>query len=185
MNTPSSKFDNYPCGIGEPYIPNRTPFFNTPERIALLEERAKAWIGTPWRQNSMAVGVGVSCHNLPRALYAEAGFADFPDVGGSPAQATALNTMKAFLDGRPELQSIPWNEQLQAGDLLGLFIPMNNVGARIRKRTVNHLGVVLENQRFVHTLLKRNTMIDFFETPPWVQLVVDAWRPIETGSLSA
>lgn len=163
----------------------KTPFFNTPERIALLEERAKAWSGTPWRQNSMAIGVGVSCHNLPRAIYAESLFWNCPEIPGSPAEATALNLMEAFLDTRSELERFSVGWQLKPGDLVGLFIPINNVGVRIRGKVVNHLGVILEKNRFVHTLLKRNTMIDQVNTPPWSQIVVAAWRPIETGSLSA
>lgn len=171
------------------------PFFNTPERILRLNLAAERWRGTPWRANSMAAGVGVSCHNLPRALYMESQFAEMPQIVSTPAVATATNEMETFLDARPEFERVRSAERglrnkLLPGDLLGLFIPMDNVGRRLRQRVVNHLGVFLGNQKseiknqgsegwFVHTLMKKNTDVDLITVPPWSQILVAAWRPVE------
>lgn len=167
-----------------------TPFFSTLERVSKLEICAFAWRGTPWRLNSMAIGHGVSCHNLPRAIYSESGFSDFPEIIGTPSNATALNVMEGFLDARYELERLRTVDRglwtiLQPGDLVGLFVPIDNVGKRIRGRVVNHLGVMLKDSRFVHTLLKRNTCIDVISSPPWSQILLAAWRPIEKGAISA
>lgn len=171
------------------------PFFNTQDRILRLNLAAERWRGTPWRANSMAVGVGVSCHNLPRALYMESEFAELPQIVSTPAAATATNQMELFLDARPEFERVRsgegglWNALLP-GDLLGLFIPMDNVGRRLRQRVVNHLGVFLGNQKsemgnpkseswFIHTLMKKNTDMDLITVAPWSQILITAWRPIE------
>ena len=161
----------------------RVPFFCTADRILRLNLAAARWRGTPWRPNSSAVGVGVSCHNLPRALYIESHFLpeSFPKIESLPATATAENQMETFLDSRPEFEPIkPFNiATLQPGDLLGLFLPVDNVGRRIRSSCVNHLGVVLPNGWFIHTLMKKNTDVDLFAISPWSQIIKAAWRPIE------
>ncbi|HLX68854.1 MAG TPA: hypothetical protein VKV04_04420 [Verrucomicrobiae bacterium] len=161
---------------------NGVPFFNTPDRILRLNLAAAKWRGTPWRPNSSAAGVGVSCHNLPRALYIESQFLpeSFPKIESLPATATAENQMEAFLDGRPEFEPLqPFNAlTLQPGDLLGLFVPIDNVGKRIRNSCVNHLGVVLPEGWFIHTLMKKNTDVDLYSVSPWSQIIKAVWRPV-------
>ena len=148
---------------------------------------AAKWKGTPWRPNSSAVGVGVSCHNLPRSLYIESHFLNesFPKIESLPHQATAENQMETLLDARSEFERIPHSalripHSIMPGDLIGLFLPMDNVGKRIRKTCVNHLGVVLPEGMFVHTLMKKNTDIDSFLIPPWSGIIRAAWRPMES-----
>lgn len=173
----------------------RTPFFSTADRILRLNLAAEKWRGTPWRANSMAVGVGVSCHNLPRALYMESHFAELPNIEGNPISATTSNQMQEFLDARPEFERLRTGDCLsrhtgatadrlwtilEPGDLLGMFIPMDNVGRRVRKSCVNHLGVVLSRHWFIHTLMKKNTDLDHFAIPPWSQIIIAAWRPVES-----
>lgn len=161
-----------------PYFPPRWQKHNP--RLARLVIEAYRWKGTPWRANSSARGVGVSCHNLPRALYIESGAlrSDFPQIVETPATATALNRMEEFLDSRPEFLRL-YNSDFKPGDLLGMFIPIDSLGRRIRQRCVNHLGVLLTCNQFIHTLLGKNTDLDQFSIPPWSQIIVAAWRPME------
>jgi|GEM_PF-1578179 len=165
----------------------REPFFNSAERIERLQLMAELWKGTPWNQSSSALGVGVSCHNLPRALYIGCGALaeSFPFITSTPQVATATNQMEQFLDGRPEflrlarLPELPFLPVLRPGDLLGLFIPLDNLGRRIRQRCINHLGVLLPGNWFVHTLLTKNTDFDLIHVSPWCQILMAAWRPLE------
>lgn len=161
-------------------------FFTTSERIERLLLTVELWKGTPWRPNSFARGVGVSCHNLPRCLYVESGALDksFPTIESTPQAATASNPMETFLDARPEFLRLQPKDGallplIQPGDLLGLFIPINNVGGRIRQKCINHLGVLLPQNWFVHTLMKKNTDTDLIHVSPWSQILRAAWRPLE------
>jgi hypothetical protein len=162
-----------------PYFPPQEQKHNP--RLAQLVVSAYRWVGTPWRLNSSARGVGVSCHNLPRALYIESGALppDFPRIADTPAGATALNRIEEFLDNRPEFLRLHDND-FQSGDLLGMFVPIDSVGRRIRQRCVNHLGVALPGKQLIHTLLYRNTGLDQFSIPPWSQTIIAAWRPLES-----
>jgi hypothetical protein len=158
-----------------------TPYFRTDERVSRLVNRANLLLGTPWRPNSCEAGVGMSCHNLPRDLYIENGHLsqNFPLLESTPATATALNEMEVFLNGRPEFERIALCG-LCAGDLLGMCIPISSVGKRLRHRSVNHLGVLLPKSWFVHVLMKKNTDKDLLNVPPWSQILIAAWRPLET-----
>jgi len=161
-------------------------FFNSAERIERLLLTAELWKGTPWRANSSALGVGVSCHNTPRALYVGSGALEksFPMVGGTPQSATASNQMEAFLDSRPEFMRLQPKDGvllplIQPGDMLGMFIPIDNVGRRIRHKCINHLGVLLLQNWFIHTLMKKNTDTDLIHVTPWSTILRAAWRPLE------
>jgi hypothetical protein len=162
-------------------------FFNSEERMGRLLLSAQIWKGTPWRMNSCALGVGVSCHNLPLALYRESGALDktFPTLQSTPAEATATNAIETFLDGRAEFVRIKSKDGallplLQPGDLLGMFIPIDNVGRRLRNKCINHLGVLLPQNWFVHTLMKKNTGMDLIHVTPWSTILRAAWRPLES-----
>lgn len=166
----------------------KATYFNTRSRLDALTDAAINWHGTPWVQNSSARHVGVSCHNLPRALYIESGALteDFPMMQSTPAESTALNAMELFIDGRPEFARLRNPEGgpvpllfLQPGDLIGMFIRIDSVGRRLRQRCVNHLGVLLRANRFSHVLIKKNTDEDLINVPPWSQIQVAAWRPME------
>ena len=154
------------------------PFFNTPERIAALAASAEAWLGTPWCANSAARGPrgGVACHNLPRAIYLESGFLSesFPALVGdpNPSRFSRVSAMETWLDARPEFARLTGFElaQLQPGDLIGLSIG----------NCVNHLGVVLPGGDFIHVLMRKNTDLDQYATPPWSQRLTAVWRPVES-----
>jgi cell wall-associated NlpC family hydrolase len=142
---------------------------------------ARRWLGTPWCANSFCCGLrgGVSCHNLPREIYIEAGIlaSDFPRIAGDPRGATANNEMEIFLDQRPEFVRIELSAA-QPGDLIGLFIPIDAVGHRVRERCVNHLAVMLPGNEFIHVLVYGATRVDQINVPPWQQRLIAVWRPL-------
>lgn len=154
------------------------PFYTTPERTAALAIEAELWLGTPWCANSEALGVrgGVSCHNLPRALYIRTGALapSFPKIQGKPNRHARRSDMETFLDARPEFERVPiegpLKEIVQTGDLLGLRI----------YHCVDHLGVCVGSS-FIHVLMHKHTSLDLFRVSPWAERVKAIWRPIERG----
>jgi len=157
------------------------PFFRTEERVAHLLFTAELWRGTPWCANSDARGPrgGVSCHNLPRAIYLECGALreSFPKIVGDPnaSRHATESAMEKYIDARPEfLRLLPSDlrspiSDLRAGDLLGLRI----------YNVCDHLGLYLGNGVFVHVLMHKNTDFDMVHTPPWQQRIIAAWRLLD------
>ncbi len=158
--------------------PKMNPFFAVikqefySHRITVLQHAAERWIGTPWVANSEAQGLGVSCHNLPRAIYIECGALpkDFPPIVGDPTQSrhTKKSAIVDFVSSRSEFVRVDKN-QLQPGDLLGL---------RIHK-CIDHLGLVLDEYWFLHVLMHKHTCKDLIRGLPWDQRIETAWRIIQ------
>lgn len=148
-------------------------WFNTPDRVAALVAAANNWRGTPWSANAEACGSdgGVSCHNLVRSLYIEAGFLslEYPHIAGSPAQTrhSTESVITPWIDARPEFHRVSADESLLAGDLLGLRI----------YHAVGHLGIVLPNEQFVHVLMHKRTTIDELSDATWFTRIDAIWRP--------
>ncbi len=148
-----------------------SPYFNGHERTAQLLYHAGLWRGTPWMANSDARGVGVSCHNLPRAIYMGCGAlsSSFPRVIGDPAATkhSRDSKMVPFLDSRPEFIRVDLSaEPPVPGDLLGIRI----------YKCIDHLGVYLGQRNFVHVLMHKTTSFDPVHVPPWSERIEAAWR---------
>ena len=149
-------------------------YFDSGAKTFRLWGVAKEWLGTPWAANSASRGPrgGVSCHNLPRAILIEVGHlrADFPEVTGDP-NATRHSTdsvIVPFLDSRKEFFRVPLGEKMRAGDLLGIRI----------YKTVDHLGLYVGSQTFVHVLMHQKTTTDSVVDPTWGERVQAIWRPV-------
>jgi cell wall-associated NlpC family hydrolase len=136
-----------------------------------LYMEAQRWLGTPWLPNSAEPGRGVSCHNLPRTILMNLGYLpqDFPPIIGVPQRGEKVSRMIAYVDGCKEFCPIDLSirgMQLEAGDLLGIRI----------YRCVDHLGLYLGAQRFVHVLMHKHVSFDCSGIPPWKQRIENAWR---------
>jgi cell wall-associated NlpC family hydrolase len=148
-------------------------YFQTHERVAKLLYVTSQWLGTPWCANSSSRGPrgGVSCHNLPRAIYLECGAVgeDFPVVRGDPNgfKHARISLMERFIDGRDEFRRVPV-DGLQPGDLIGLRI----------SHCVDHLGVVVTGLQFAHVLMHKHTALDNWHISPWRERILAAWRPV-------
>ncbi|HSM84611.1 MAG TPA: hypothetical protein VLT16_00610 [Candidatus Limnocylindrales bacterium] len=164
-------------------------WFNTPEKVSLLQFRAEHWIGTPFFPNSNTAGKrgGVSCQKLASALYKETGFAsiEVPEVAMSHARfAGADSLVEKWMDGRPEFVRVSPKEP-QPGDLLGFMI----------NRVVHHLGVMVLMQDspkqavpalrvFIHTLEHSGTNYATLFDPVWGSRLAVVWRPrLDKGGL--
>ena len=142
-------------------------FFASQERITKLVYVSGLWIGTPWAANSMSRGFGVSCHNLPLSIYKECGALpkDFVNIKGDPAKMkhATESIIAKFIDARKEFVRV--DGELMPGDLVGIRI----------YRHVDHLGLVLPGNSFIHVLVHKNTSIDLMVSP-WKERIKAAWR---------
>lgn len=149
------------------------PFFCSTERIDALEAESRRWIGTPWCPNSDAIGTsgGVSCHNLPRAIYIAIGALPraFPKVIGTPVgtKHSRQSVMEPWLDQQPEFTRVPNHAEIQPGDLVGLRI----------FACCDHLAIALRDTRIVHVLMRKHTAID--QIGSWTNRIMAVWRPME------
>ncbi len=148
---------------------------NSPERIAALDAACRRWVGTPWVANSDACGPrgGVSCHNLPRAIYIEAGFLTpaFPRMVGDPegTRHRKQSVMEPWLDARPEFIRLDRGAAICAGDLVGIRI----------FHCIDHLGVVGGDHKFLHVLQHKNAARDGLVDLTWSTRILAVWRPVE------
>ncbi|HVU27065.1 MAG TPA: hypothetical protein VHG71_04935 [Verrucomicrobiae bacterium] len=150
-------------------------FFNSLERRRKLHEEINSWLGTPWAANSAAKGErgGVSCHNLPIALYKACGHLTeaFPVVVSDPnvTRHKKQSVMEPFLDARPEFRRLNLEKEfLCIGDLIGLRI----------YHCTDHLGVLEEGAHFIHVLMHKKTAVDSLIDPTWRTRLTTAWRPV-------
>lgn len=157
------------------HLPSATaPYFNNAYRVAQLLYHAGLWMGTPWCANSASRGPrgGVSCHNLPRAIYMETGALpdDFPEIRGNPndTRHTRKSVIEPFLDARPEFRCVDLSET-RPGDLLGIRI----------YHCVDHLGLVLNERQFIHVLMHKRTCLDNWRVSPWSERILTVWRPMD------
>jgi cell wall-associated NlpC family hydrolase len=149
-------------------------WFNSPERVALLEFKAAKWLGTPWFPNSNTVGKGVSCQKLVSAIYREVGFADVPvqEVRMS-ARGLKRSLVEEFMEGRHEFHKLARTEELKAGDLLGFR----------SYEVVHHLGIVMTSSPdgaaslFVHVIFKGRVMFSSLNDAIYKSGLQAVWRP--------
>lgn len=150
-------------------------FFDTAERIALLEFKAGKWVGTPFFPNSNEMGPqgGVSCQKLCSEIYRACGFADLdvPEVPMSHAQfSNDRSLVEEFMAKREEFSAVPTHE-LQAGDLLGFRMG----------KVVHHSGIYLGGQElFIHATVGHGVTIASLRDGTWSSRLSLAWRPIRT-----
>ena len=149
-----------------------TPFFRAADRVEALAREAESWKGTPFRGNSSAKGVGVSCQKLAEALLRASGF-DCPEAPDVP-MALAMSTretggiLEPWMEAHPDRFLLVHGEP-EPGDLLGFRL----------WRTVHHLGVFLGGGLFVHVMEVSGVAIRPLADPTWGNRLSRVWRPIE------
>lgn len=131
-------------------------WYSSPARIFDLESAATGWLGTPFRENSAAIGPGggVSCHNLVAELYFESGFMPRFPVPTGRARAMIhgaadglLTQIDSLLGAR--LSPIDLSETPLPGDLIVM-----RAG-----RIFLHLGIVVTQRHFVHVVRQQGVLL--------------------------
>jgi cell wall-associated NlpC family hydrolase len=146
-------------------------WFNTPERIALLEFKAGKWIGTPFFSNGNTPGPqgGVSCQKLVAAIYSQCGFKDVevPDVKIASA---SLSQVEEFMAGREDFELLEDGQPVQPGDLIAMKL-----------RPTGHLGIVLNGRMFIHAMYHIGTVVSSLDDPTYSTRLARVWRPKEVS----
>jgi len=120
-------------------------------RARMLEDAASGWLGTPYRHGGTD-GYGVDCSALVQSVMEELGV-ELP------------RTTRAQ---RREGRTIDRSEA-RAGDLVFF-----RIGSR-----VNHVGVMLGPDRFLHASLSRGVIVTELEEPYFARRLVDLRRVLE------
>jgi cell wall-associated NlpC family hydrolase len=143
-------------------------WFNTPERIALLEFKAAKWLGTRFLPNSDEPGRGVSCQKLASRIYSEAGFAsvEVPEVKMQHSMFSRDSLVEPFMDARPEFSAVSADGPVMIGDLLGFKCG----------RCVHHVGIVVSGG-FIHVTRAHPVQISRLLDATWFPLLRRIWRP--------
>lgn len=140
-------------------------WYDTPERIQLLDTVARSWLGTPFRENSAIKGPGggVSCHYLTAFIPFETGaFPRFDVPRGSIRQFlnSAPQAMLDFIDGQlgervgkiePRLDAI-W-----PGDILVLA----------ENGRTKHAATAMPQGRFIHVLFHDGVLLSELADPTY------------------
>lgn len=144
-------------------------WFNTPERIALLEFKAAKWLGTPWFPNGNTPGMGVSCQELVSAIYREVGFCNVKlDQERMTAKGLKESKVEKFMGERREFERIE-PRACAPGDMLGFKM----------YEVVHHVGIVISENTFIHVLYRDRVRLCSILDGTWSAVLRAAWRPIE------
>jgi len=149
-------------------------WFNTPERIALLNEVAASWVGTPFVANSRCKGKrgGVSCQMLAEQIYKECGCPlPFGAEKGSMrwAGVSKDSLILKYLEDKTEFLhyvASPSVGDLIAGDLMGF-----RIGG-----CIHHVGVCLGNGLFIHCMRGSSTLVCSVSDPTFARRLGCLWR---------
>jgi hypothetical protein len=152
-------------------------WYNSPERVAKLDEVARSWLGTPFRENSSAKGArgAVSCHQLVAAVYKESGFlsADFtPPVGYvHQLKTSAPQAIIDWIDAN-------LSERFSAVEPAGGFLPGDLIALRDDNDVLKHLGIVVSGRSFVHVLRMTGARISHLHDATFAPRIARIRRPM-------
>ena len=147
-----------------------TSWFNSPERIAKIQEVADSWVGTPFVANSRCKGKrgGVSCQMLAEQIYLECGVPlTFKAERGSMkwCGVSTESLIERFVEGQDGFFTAVDDSAL-AGDLIGFHIG----------GCLHHLGIALGEGLFIHCMRGTTTMICRLTSPTFSKRVAKIWR---------
>lgn len=120
-------------------------------RIRILEDAASSWLGTPYRHGGQD-GRGVDCSGLVRSIMEEFGV-ELPRTASDQSRI-----------GRPVEAG-----EARAGDLVFF-----RIGSR-----VNHVGVLLGPDRFLHASRSRGVVVTPLDEPYFARRLTDLRRVLE------
>lgn len=124
---------------------------NANDNVNLLKTAAK-WIGTPYKNNKSKRGV--DCSGLVNIIYKEV----FGETLEHSAAAMLKNNCKKIS-----------KRKLKTGDLV--FFKTNG-----RKEKINHVGVYLKSNRFIHASTSKGVMVSSLDEPYYKKTFVTAGR---------
>lgn len=126
----------------------------------MIIERAREWIGTPYRHQQMAKGFGCDCLGLLRGVYEE--------VTGLPSRKPPPYSPSWDEVGRQELMLAAANEHLLPTDTI---VPGCVLVFRMKRGAVaKHCGIVVAEDAMVHAHSSRGVVEETL-VPYWLSRV--------------
>lgn len=150
-----------------------TPFFNTDDARELLRSEAQSWVGTPFVPHAMVKQAGVDCVHLAAGIYLACGaMTEFkpPRYAIDGGQHNSKSQVLAFLDDNLCFEKLA-DQKPVAGDCVCLWL----------RGTIHHVGLMLDDQRFIHVLQNRRAEISSLAEPFWSTRVKAVYRPVKGG----
>ena len=133
-----------------------------------LEASAQAWVGTPWADNSAAIGRGVCCHLLLARVYHAAGWLPALEMPTGSSMHARGNDRPIMLEWFRGLGS-EWFLEVDAhepGDALLLHVG----------HVPHHLGLSLRGGRVLHVTCRQGVRI-VESGGQWERLLANTFRP--------
>ena len=155
----------------------------TKEEIDRLENVAASWVQTPFCPNSAVKGVGVSCHNLPTAIYFESGWLprfSVPDGPPMHGRASTRCLMEEAIDACPHFADVDPERICQTDwrrALAEIVQPGDLVCSR-PARIPHHLALALRGGLFIHVQYRGLTHIATNLPLPWACRLARIYRPL-------
>lgn len=147
-----------------------TPFFNTPERIQMLDLEAREWIGTPFAAHARIKHAGADCVGLIAGIYLAVGVLKryepgkyALDEGAHGAESKVI----AWLTGHPGFREIT-NGELTPGDVICFQL----------ERMPHHAGLALEHGDFIHALPQRFATVSSLRESFYRRKIRAIFRPV-------
>lgn len=142
-------------------------WFCTRDRLEALDQRVRAWIGTPFLRDSCEIGVGVCCSRFVGAVFREVGACEVDIPAGSTAHARfAVDSIVVpFMSGLSQFREVTEEARIP-GDILGIRIG----------RVVHHLGVMVHGTGFAHALDKVGVVVNAIDDATWASRITHVWR---------
>ena len=119
------------------------------ERARVLEGLAEHWVGTPYRRGGRGEG-GVDCSALAASVLGQLGV----DL---PRTTTAQRQVGLAIS----------RDEIEPGDLLFF---------RLGSKRVNHVGVALDRERFLHASSSRGVVVERLEQRYFARCLVEVRR---------
>ena len=168
----------------ERVAPNALSWFDSDEKIALLEADALSWVRTPFIENCAVKGRngGVSCHTLAAAIYRAVGFlpSDFTPPRGYVHKLTksAPEAILDFVDADPSVAGLFSRVEDLKVPLPGDLIALKHGGESESADVLKHLGIVLPQRRFVHVLRVIGVRISSLDDVTYAEHIAALRRPL-------
>lgn len=125
--------------VSEAWNPNNKKTTSTQKRLV---KESLAWVGTPYRYGGSDKGKGTDCSGLVLRVYQDVAGVKLPRQSRKQAEYCREINRKA----------------VRAGDLV-FFATGND------ERVISHVGIMIDEVRFVHASTKKGVIVSDMETP--------------------
>lgn len=149
-----------------------TAYFNSPDKILVLEKEAIQWVGTPFAAHQSVKRGGVDCVRLVAALYIATGFLrEFNPPRYAMGEGNHRHNSKLleWFDGRTDFERHELAEGMpMPGDTLCFNMSLSG----------HHAGIMLQDGWFLHALPSRFVLRSDLRESLYRRKIIAIFRPL-------